>query len=60
MHRGFALGVGLAGVALGVIPRPGAAQQRPVEQVYTADGLRLDYPPNGVWPAGGYALRVTK
>jgi M6 family metalloprotease-like protein len=31
------------------LPGAGAAQQRRVEQLTTADGLRLDYPVDGVW-----------
>jgi M6 family metalloprotease-like protein len=42
--------LGLAVAALW-LPGRGAAQQRRVEQLYTADGIRLDYPPNGVWRA---------
>lgn len=33
------------------LPGAAAAQQRRVEQLFTADGLRLDYPVDGVWRA---------
>ena len=36
-------------VCLAPISTPLAAQQRRVEQLTTADGLRLDFPPDGVW-----------
>ncbi len=41
----------LAMAALGLLVCPLAAQQRRVEQLYTADGIRLDFPPEGVWRA---------
>ena len=36
-------------VCLATVSVPLAAQQRRVEQLYTADGIRLDFPPDGVW-----------
>lgn len=36
-------------VCLTTVSAPLAGQQRRVEQLYTADGLRLDFPPDGVW-----------
>ena len=39
-----------AGLMMGAVV-PGAAQQLQNERLVTADGVRLDYPPNGVWRA---------
>lgn len=36
-------------VCLAAVSVPLAGQERRVEQLYTADGLRLDFPPDGVW-----------
>lgn len=36
-------------VCLAPLAVPASAQQRRVEQLYTADGIRLDFPPDGVW-----------
>ncbi len=41
------LAAGVVCLAVGTMPL--AAQQRRVEQLYTADGVRLDFPPDGVW-----------
>ena len=37
-----------AGLLAGVLT-PAVAQQPQNERLITADGVRLDYPPNGVW-----------
>jgi M6 family metalloprotease-like protein len=41
-------GLLLAALGLGV-PIPGAAQEPQNERLVTADGVRLDFPPDGVW-----------
>ena len=46
---GIAAFIAVGVVCLAPLSTPLAGQQRRVEQLYTADGLRLDFPPDGVW-----------